>query len=104
MDEARTNPEAISVMTCEQCGADAVDTRGVCRNCGWQARQSQYAQDPYGDDAPSLGETRAADVLPGAYPPAGSTAQSARNAAPNYYPTEARATSAAGGVSSGGRF
>ena len=92
--------------TCERCGADAVDARGLCRNCGWQARLSQYGQNPYGDDddAPSLGETRAADVLPGAYPPAGTMAQSGRNAPPNHFAAEARPTSAAGGVTSGGRF
>lgn len=94
--------------TCERCGADAVDARGLCRNCGWQARQSQYGQDPYGaeDDAPSLGETRAADVPPGGYPPASPTKQSTmRNAAPNQYPTEARPTSViGGGATSGGRF
>ncbi|HEX8732668.1 MAG TPA: hypothetical protein VF725_11490 [Ktedonobacterales bacterium] len=57
--------------TCERCGADAVDGRGLCRNCGWQASASLY------DDAPSLGETRAADpaLLPpvaGRYPAGGS--------------------------------
>lgn len=44
-----------TVGTCERCGADAVDSRGICRNCGWQESASLY------DDAPSLGETRAAD-------------------------------------------
>lgn len=38
--------------TCEQCGANALDARGICGNCGWQA--------PDGDIA--LGETREADV------------------------------------------
>lgn len=50
-----------NVTTCEQCGADAVNTQGVCANCGWQAPEGRYV----GDDSPSLGETRAADV-PGA--------------------------------------
>jgi hypothetical protein len=45
------------VTTCEQCGADAVDATGRCRNCGWQTPAGDYD-----DDAPSLGETRAADV------------------------------------------
>lgn len=43
--------------TCEQCGAEAVDAAGRCRNCGWQAPASDYD-----DSSPSLGETRAADV------------------------------------------
>jgi hypothetical protein len=106
-DEARTNPEAMPVKTCERCGADAVDARGMCRNCGWQARQDLYGQDPYGaeDDAPSLGETRAADVPPGAYPSASPTAQSPRSPSQNPYPTEARPTSViGGGATSGGRF
>jgi hypothetical protein len=47
--------------TCEQCGADAVDVSGVCRNCGWQASDTGFDEE---DDAPSLGETRAADVPP----------------------------------------
>lgn len=59
--------------TCERCGADAVDARGVCQNCGWQRRGNGFT-DTVG--APSLGETRAADVMPlaasqGAYPPSG---------------------------------
>jgi zinc-ribbon domain len=41
-------------MTCEHCGADALDPNGVCRECGW------HAQDDGG--SPSLAETRAADV------------------------------------------
>ena len=94
------------MQTCERCGADAVDARGQCRNCGWQARQSQYGQDPYGgeDDAPSLGATRAADIPPGGYPPASAAKPPTRNAAPNQYPAEARPTSAMGGATSGGRF
>ena len=53
--------------TCEQCGADAVDVSGVCRNCGWQASDTGFDEE---DGAPSLGETRAADV-----PPAGADAR-----------------------------
>ena len=45
---------------CEQCGADAVDIEGICGNCGWQAPEGAHLD----DDASSLGETRAADVLP----------------------------------------
>ncbi len=91
--------------TCERCGADAVDARGVCRNCGWQAQQDLYGQNRYGneDDAPSLGETRAADIPPGGYPP---SAQATRNA-PSPYAPDARPTSAisgGGGATSGGRF
>lgn len=44
--------------TCEQCGADAVDATGRCAHCGWQAPMSDYDD----DGAPSLGETRAADI------------------------------------------
>ena len=48
--------------TCERCGANAVNARGVCEHCGWRAARSGVA---FGDDSsPSLGETRAADVLP----------------------------------------
>jgi hypothetical protein len=47
------------VTTCEHCGADAVNARGVCEECGWQAAASGVAFD---DSSPSLGETRAADV------------------------------------------
>lgn len=45
--------------TCENCGADAVDARGVCRACGWQMGNETTLD----DDSPSLGETRAADAL-----------------------------------------
>ena len=45
--------------TCERCGADAVDARGICQNCGWQRRNDRFT-DTAG--APSLGETRAADI------------------------------------------
>lgn len=45
--------------TCEHCGADAVGADGLCRACGWQAGgvAALGAQ-----DAPSLAETREADV------------------------------------------
>jgi hypothetical protein len=58
------------VTTCEQCGADTVDSQGICRNCGWQAQDPESLE----DGAPSLGETRAAGVIddgagaPGARP------------------------------------
>lgn len=45
--------------TCEHCGADAVDAQGRCQSCGWQASGATYDE----DSSPSLGETRAADVL-----------------------------------------
>ena len=45
--------------TCEQCGASAVNARGVCEECGWRTAASGTAFD---DSSPSLGETRAADV------------------------------------------
>lgn len=45
--------------TCERCGANAVNVRGVCDNCGWRTAGSGGAFD---DSSPSLGETRAADV------------------------------------------
>src|SRR5579885_3395710 len=50
-----------AVNTCERCGADAVDARGICQHCGWQGRSDGFS-DTTG--APSLGETRAADVAP----------------------------------------
>jgi hypothetical protein len=56
------------VNTCERCGADAVDARGVCQNCGWQRRGNGFT-DTAG--TPSLGETRAADVMPMATSQAG---------------------------------
>jgi hypothetical protein len=48
------------VTICQQCGADVVAADGVCGNCGWQAPVGEQLD----DDAISLGETRAADVLP----------------------------------------
>lgn len=45
--------------TCENCGAETVDARGVCRTCGWHAGDDVTLD----DDSPSLGATRAADVL-----------------------------------------
>ena len=89
------------VNTCEQCGADAVDARGICRNCGWQARLGMFIE---ADDTPSLGETRAADIPPGGYAASGPTAQTARNSRMDPYPTEAQPTALVGGATSGGRF
>jgi predicted amidophosphoribosyltransferase len=48
-----------NVTTCEQCGANAVDERGICGNCGWEADARAFRED---EDAQSLGETRAAEV------------------------------------------
>lgn len=48
------------MQTCERCGADAVDARGICQSCGWHAAEGIYAEEE--DDAPSLGATRAADA------------------------------------------
>lgn len=59
--------------TCENCGADTVDARGVCRACGWQAGDDVTID----DDSPSLGQTRAADA---AEPPRGSAQWSAGGA------------------------
>lgn len=87
--------------TCEQCGADAVDARGICRNCGWRSRESMFDG---ADDTPSLGETRAADIPPGGYAAASPSSQPSRNARMNPYPTEARPMSPVGGATSGGRF
>jgi zinc ribbon protein len=91
----------VSVNTCERCGADAVDARGICRVCGWSARDNAYDTS---DETPSLGETRAADIPPGGYGASGLTAQTARNSRMNPYPTETRPTVSAGGATSGGRF
>ena len=41
--------------TCENCGMNAVDSRGICQNCGWREPIVQ-------DSSPSLGETRAAEI------------------------------------------
>ena len=87
--------------TCERCGADAVDARGICRVCGWNARDNMYDT---ADDTPSLGETRAADIPLGGYGISGPGAQSARNSRMNPYPTEARPAAPLGGATSGGRF
>jgi hypothetical protein len=69
------------VTICENCGAETVDARGICRTCGWQARSGVLLD----DSTPSLGETRAADV-PGA--PAGGYRSSSpaptRGTAPSY--------------------
>jgi hypothetical protein len=43
------------VRTCENCGANAVDSRGICQNCGWHEPRMN-------DSSPSLGETRAAEI------------------------------------------
>ncbi len=83
--------------TCEQCGADAVDARGQCANCGWQATPAGYAA----DSSPSLGETRAADALdpveargnyasPASEPRFAPTAQLPNYAAPRPRPTPTR--------------
>ena len=48
-----------NVTTCEQCGANAVDERSICRNCGWEADARAFRAD---EDAQSLGETRAAQM------------------------------------------
>lgn len=86
--------------TCEQCGSDAVDARGICRVCGWQAQTDRYGAL---DDSPSLGETRAADIPPGGYGSPNAPSQPTRSSRMNPYPTEARST-VMGGVTSGGRF
>jgi hypothetical protein len=46
----------LSVRTCENCGADAVDSRGVCQNCGFVDEADMR------NSSPSLGETRAAEI------------------------------------------
>ena len=89
--------------TCERCGADTVDARGICRTCGWNARDGVYSDYSDGSDTPSLGETRAADIPPGGYAPANPASQAARSSRMNPYPTEARPTTS-GGATSGGRF
>jgi hypothetical protein len=43
------------VRTCENCGMNAVDSHGICQNCGWHEPQMN-------DSSPSLGETRAAEI------------------------------------------
>jgi len=52
------------VSICERCGMNAVDARGLCHNCGWQAPSTQayssYLADD--DDSPSLGKTRIAEA------------------------------------------
>lgn len=46
-------------MTCEYCGADAVDAQGICQNCGRRAVGTAVAAD---NSLPSLAETRPADI------------------------------------------
>ena len=46
----------LSVRTCVNCGADAVDSRGVCQNCGF------IDEADIRNSSPSLGETRAAEI------------------------------------------
>lgn len=53
------------MITCERCGADAVDEDGLCQHCGWRAPAGEG--DAFGavearDSSPSLGETRAVDA------------------------------------------
>lgn len=45
----------LRVRTCENCGADTVDSRGICQNCGW-------SESDRSSSSPSLGETRAAQI------------------------------------------
>jgi zinc-ribbon domain len=45
----------LRVRTCENCGADTVDSRGICQNCGW-------SESDQSSSSPSLGETRAAQI------------------------------------------
>lgn len=87
--------------TCEQCGADAVDTRGVCRICGWQAWDHRYSDE---DDAPSLGETRAADIPAGGFGSSGTGSPSPRGSRLSQFHADAGATALVGGATSGGRF
>jgi hypothetical protein len=46
-------------MTCEHCGADAVDAEGICENCGMRAGGSAFTT---ASSSPSLAETRPADI------------------------------------------
>ncbi|MBF6590085.1 MAG: hypothetical protein IVW57_06065 [Ktedonobacterales bacterium] len=61
------------MITCERCGADAVDARGRCRNCGWQAPADAYTEFTGRGSSPSLGETRAAEVPASVVSPTGRT-------------------------------
>lgn len=89
--------------TCEQCGADAVDARGICRNCGWDTQTKMYANDD--DDAQSLGETRAADIPPGGYAASSAGLAPTRINPRSSYTPDTRSTAASGGaISGGGRF
>src|SRR5215469_15139652 len=45
----------LRVRTCINCGADTVDSRGICQNCGW-------SESDRNSSSPSLGETRAAQI------------------------------------------
>ncbi len=58
--------------TCKRCGANALDARGLCHNCGWQATANDFYAN---DDAPSLGETRAAEAP---FTPSSLTSQATR--------------------------
>lgn len=67
--------------TCEQCGADQVDARGICQNCGWRASGRSFTAT---SSNPSLGETRAAD-LPASALAAERAAPVGRTAGANQY-------------------
>jgi hypothetical protein len=84
------------VMTCEYCGADAVDARGVCRNCGRLAADADARLD---DGLPSLGETRAADLpadLAARTPPGGGSSRTA--AVPRHAASASQRPSGGGGT------
>lgn len=82
------------MQTCENCGANAVNSRGICQNCGWR-------QPGISDSSPSLGETRAAEVpttqtgMRGAGPssPFGPTADLPRYTPPLALPSRGSAAS-----------
>ena len=46
-------------MTCERCGADAVDASGTCQRCGWRASGGAHGNE---EDQTWQAETRAADM------------------------------------------
>lgn len=76
--------------TCENCGADTVDARGMCRTCGWRAGDDVTID----DESPSLGQTRAA----GAAEPQRGSAQWSGGATPSRHPATEQYGAAPGGA------
>lgn len=74
-------------MTCEHCGADAVDAGGVCQVCGWRAGSgSAPRHEMRHASGASLAETREADIPLPARRVTGAARHDASAAPPGWQP------------------